>query len=139
MSQFSGPSSGICPGDDVTFTCVVDSGATRWTFSPPGESDRTCNYLRAFPDQTTCNPPDERFRISQTEGSANNSSSLSLASITENLNETMIVCADGNSGNQVGTDNICIVGKTVPQTLMLASDIFLFRCLSSTVTYCQHS
>ena len=140
VSQFTGPFSGICPGDDVTFTCVVDSGATIWTFSQPGEPGRTCTYFSALPDQNPCNPPNERFRISQTEGSASNSSSLSVASITENLNETIVGCRDGGDGNPVGTDNICIVGTTVPQTLMLASDIFLFRkCLSSTVTYCQHS
>ena len=116
LSQFSGPSSGICPGDDVTFTCVVDSGVTRWTFSPPGEPDRTCTYLSGLPDENPCNPPEERFRISQTEGSASNNSSLSLALITENLNKTMVGCTDGIGGNRVGTDNICIVGTTAPQT-----------------------
>ena len=117
LSQLTGQSDEICPGDDVTFTCVVDSGATIWTFSPPGEPDRTCNYLSLSPDQTPCNPPDERFRISQTEGTANNfNSSLSLASITENLNETMVGCTDGIGGNPVDTDSICIVGTTVSQT-----------------------
>ena len=140
LSQLTGPSSAICPGDDVTFTCVVGGGATVWTFSQTGEPDRTCTYLWAL-NQAICNPPDERFRISQTEGSASNfNSSLSLASITENLNKTTVECTDGIGGNPVGSDNICIVGTTVPQTLMLASDIFLFRkCLSSVVTYCQHS
>ena len=106
----------MCPGDDITFTCVVNSGATIWTFMQPGEPDRTCAYLSALPDQTTCDPPDDRFRISPTEGSANNSSSLSVASITENFNETMVGCTDGIGGNPVGSDNICIVGTTVPQT-----------------------
>ena len=140
LCQLTGQSDGICPGDDVTFTCVVDSGAALWTFSPPGEPNRTCPYLSTLPDQSICNPPDERVRISQTEGSASNSSSLSVTSITENLNETIVGCRDGIGNNQVGTDNICIVGTTVPQILMVASDIFLFRkCLSSAATYCQHS
>ena len=91
LSQLTGQSDGICPGDNVIFTCVVGGGVTSWTFSPPGESDRICTYLSAL-NQTTCERPDERFRISQTEGSASNfNSSLSLASITENLNKTMVV------------------------------------------------
>ena len=116
VRQLTGQSDEICPGDNITFTCVVDSGVTRWTVSPPGEPDRTCTYLSALPDENPCDPPDERFRISPTEGSANNSSSLSVASITENLNTTMVGCTDGIGGNPVGTDNICIVGTPVPQT-----------------------
>ena len=61
LSQLTGPFSEICPGDDVTFTCVVDSGASIWTFSQPGEPDRTCTYFSAFPNQNPCNPPDESF------------------------------------------------------------------------------
>ena len=115
ICQLTGQSDGICPGDDVIFTCV-GGGVTVWTFNQLGEPNRTCTYLSSLPDQTPCNPQDERFRISQTEGSANNNSSLSVASITEILNTTMVGCTDGIGGNPVGTDNICIVGTPVPQT-----------------------
>ena len=140
-SQFTGPPDEICPGDDVLFTCVVNSAATLWTFSPPGGPERVCTYLSALPDRNPCDPPDERFRITQTEGSANNfNSSLSVVTVTEDLNGTLVSCTNGGTGN-LDSDDICIVGMTIPQTYALLSFniIILREYLSSTVTFCQNS
>ena len=106
----------------MLFTCVVDSGATLWTFSPPGGPERACTYLSGVPDRNPCVPPDERFRITQTEGSANNfNSSLSIVSVAEDLNRTLVSCINGVNGNLVDSEDICIVGMTIPQTYALLS------------------
>ena len=112
LSQFTGPDE-ICPGDDVTFTCVVESGVTRWTVSPGG-NDGVCIYLSSGQTPDTCGP-DGRFRSSRTEGSETAAnSSLSVVSITEDLNGTMVECADGNNITDIiGSDDICITGKFV--------------------------
>ena len=105
----------------MLFTCVVNSGATLWTFSPPGRPERECIYLSSLPDRNPCVPQDERFSITRTEGSVNNfSSSLSVVSVTEDLNGTLVSCTDGNIGN-LGSDDICIAGMTIPQTYALLS------------------
>ena len=82
LSQFSGPSSGICPGDDVTFTCLVSTTAlTTWTVNSGGVED-SCNYLRNSPNTQTCGPLG-RFRSSVTDVNGDHSnSSLSVDSIT---------------------------------------------------------
>ena len=89
----------------------MDSGATAWTVSPGGE-DGLCIYLAGSPVSETCGP-DGRFRSSRTEGSeiATNSS-LSVVSITENLNGTLVACSDGGVSNDlIGSYSICITGK----------------------------
>ena len=126
----------------MLFTCVVNSAATLWTFSPPGGLYRSCTYLSGLPDRNPCVPPDERFRITQTEGSANNfSSSLSVVTVTEDLNGTLVSCTDGVNGNLVDSEDICIVGMTIPKTCALLSYILIIhsKCLSTTVTFCQHT
>ena len=106
----------------MLFTCVVNSAATLWTFSPPGGPERSCTYLSGLPDRNPCDPPDERFRITKTEGSANNfSSSLSVVTVTEVLNETLVSCTDGVNRNLVESEDICIVGMTIPKTYALLS------------------
>ena len=108
--SFSGPSDEICPGDNVTFTCVVSSITTRWTVSPGGDDDR-CIYTSDDPDPETCGP-DDRFQSSRTDDSVPaNNSSLSVLSITSDLNGTTVTCTEGGSLEIVGTYNICIVGK----------------------------
>ena len=106
----------------MLFTCVVDSAATLWTFSPPGGLNRSCTYLSGLPDRNPCDPPDERFRITQTEGSANNfNSSLSVVSATEDLNGTLVSCTNGDTATLVESEEICIVGMTIPKTCALLS------------------
>ena len=73
-----------------------------------------CIYLSSVPDPDTCGP-DGRFRSSRTEGSKTaDNSSLSVVSITEDLDGTMVNCTDGNNITDIiGTDVICITGKFV--------------------------
>ena len=70
-----------------------------------------CIYLSGTQDPDTCGP-DGRFRSSRTEGSETAAnSSLSVVSITEDLNGTMVECTDGiNVTNIIGSKTICILG-----------------------------
>ena len=108
--NFTGPSGGICPGDDVTFTCVVDAPVTVWTVNPGGNiSD--CNYRQSHPTITASCGPGLRFTLSQTdENGDTNNSSLSVVSITNDLNGTSVTCSDGNL-NLIGSSTICIIGR----------------------------
>ena len=87
----------------------MNSGTTRWTVSPGG-SDGVCTYLSASgaQDPDTCGP-DGRFISSPTEGSETAAnSSLSVVSITEDLNGTMVEC--NNVTDIIGSKTICIRG-----------------------------
>ena len=86
---------------------------TLWTVSPGG-SNGECIYLSGSQTPDTCGL-NGRFRSSRTEGSENaTNSSLSVVSITEDLNGTMVECADGTDVTDIiGTDVICIAGKFV--------------------------
>ena len=110
LSQsFTGPSGGICPGDNVTFTCVVDAPVTVWTVNPGG-GNANCNYRQSMPTVTAMCGPGGRFTSSQTdENGDTNNSSLSVVSITNDLNGTSVTCSDGNL-NLIGNVAICIVG-----------------------------
>ena len=55
--------------------------------------------------------PGVRFTSSQTdENGDTNNSSLSVVSITNDLNGTSVTCADGND-NPIGNVTICVIGK----------------------------
>ena len=91
----------ICSGDDVTFTCVVDSGATSWTLTPGGRS-QVCSYQSGLQVPDTCGP-DEKFSSFRTPGSVDNkNSSLSVVSITEDVNQTLVECIDGVTSDLIG-------------------------------------
>ena len=108
--NFNGPSDGICPGDDVTFTCVVDAALTVWRVTSDGVVT-DCNYRRSMPTVTATCGPGLRFTSSQTdENGDTNNSSLSVVSITNDLNGTSVTCSDGNL-NIIGSSTICVVGK----------------------------
>ena len=109
--SFSPPTGEICPGDHVTFTCVVTTVITVWDVtSPQGNIITTCTYRSNNPIPNTCGPED-RFMSSVTDVNGDTmNSSLSVDSITIDLNETQVECQDGNS-IAVGSDSICIVGK----------------------------
>ena len=100
----------ICPGDDIALTCVVDSPVTTWNVSYAGEND-ACQYERASQVPDTCGP-DGRFRSAQTEGSADDTnSSLTVVSVSEDLNGTLVKCTNGDNGTVTGYYDICITGK----------------------------
>ena len=109
QSQFTGPSNGICPGHDVTFTCAVTTtNVMIWTVNSGGDEDN-CNYNRAGPNTAECGPGD-RFMSSRTENEDPNNSSLSVVSVDSDLNGVNVTCTDGNF-NVVGSGDICVTGK----------------------------
>ena len=111
LSQFTGPSSGICPGDDVTFTCVVNTTAvTIWRVNSGGNSD-SCTYRRNNPLNTENCGPGDIFTSSVTDMNGDPSnSSLSVDSVTSDLSGTSVTCADGNA-IIIGSSSICVIGK----------------------------
>ena len=111
MSQFTGPSSGICPGDDVTFTCVVSTTTlTAWTVNSGGDQT-SCTYRRNNPLNTETCGPGRRFTSSVTDVNGDpNNSSLSVDSVTSDLNGTSVRCSDGNS-IIIGSRTICVTDK----------------------------
>ena len=115
--SFSPPTGEICPGDDVTFTCVADT-TTIWTVTPGGD-DGQCVYVSSAMNEARCGP-ELRFTSSPTDvnGDVDNSS-LSVDSITVDLNGTLVEC--GNAANNlIGLHDICIVGKIINSTITVA-------------------
>ena len=106
--SFTAPTGEICPGDDVTFTCVVET-ITQWTVDPGDDGE--CIYLSAFQNTDTCGP-DGRFTSSRTEMSDDiNNSSLSVVNITIDLAGTLVECTDA-TGNFNESSRICIIGES---------------------------
>ena len=110
MSQFTGPSSGICPGEDVTFSCVVSTTSiTIWTVNSGGDQS-SCSYRRNDRNTQNCGPGDIfTSSVTDVNGDPNNSS-LSVDSVTSDLSGTSVTCIDGNA-NIIGSRNICVIGK----------------------------
>ena len=93
---------------------------TRWTVSLGGNVGE-CTYLSESQIPDTCGP-NGRFRSSRTEGSETAAnSSLSVVSITEDLNGTMVECTDGtNVTNIIGSKTICILGKILVKLVVVS-------------------
>ena len=105
---FSPPTGEICLGEDVTFTCVADI-LTHWNVTLGGDESQ-CLYSSSGRQPEMCGPG-ERFTSSQTDVNGDiNNSSLSVDSITVDLNGTLVECRDVNN-DLIDSDNICIVGK----------------------------
>ena len=111
---FSSPGE-ICPGDNVTFTCVVVDPTgiciTTWRITPDG-GEPSCRVLHNDPDETsdTCGPG-RAFTASLTNRSGDNyTSTLRVESISDGLNGTGVECEDPFLMG-VGTENICIISK----------------------------
>ena len=81
---------------------------TIWIVTP-GDDGR-CVYFSSDPEPEMCGP-DNRFTSSQTDVNGDiNNSSLSVDSITVDLNGTLVECANVTN-NLIGSQDICIVGK----------------------------
>ena len=108
--SISSPSGEICPGVNVTFTCVVeDIIATHWRVDLGGDESQ-CAYFSNNPATDTCGP-DNRFQSSQTNDNVPASnSSLRVDTITNDLNGTAVTCTDGN-GELIGSYIICLIGE----------------------------
>ena len=132
VSQFTGPSSGICPGDDVIFTCVVSTTTvTIWIVNSGGNSD-SCTYSRNNPLNTENCGPGDIFTSSVTDVNVDpNNSSLSVDSITSDLSGTSVTCSDGND-NTIGSKVICVIGEG----LISVSSLYSLP-QSHTVVFCS--
>ena len=107
--SFTAPTGEICPGDDVTFTCVAGTATTNWVIISGGDVD-TCLYRTSEPDNTQTCGPEMRFTSSQTEMSEDiNNSSLSVDNITTDLTGTQVECVNGLD-ETIESYNICITG-----------------------------
>ena len=88
--------------------CVVES-VTLWTVTPGGD-DGQCVYVSSAMNEEMCGPGG-RFTSSRTDVNGDiNNSSLSVDSITVDLNGTLVECANADN-NLIGSHDICIVGK----------------------------
>ena len=102
--SFTGLSDGVCPGGSATFTCVADATTITWIVNSEGTDD-TCSYSLLRPADT-CGPGD-MFISSQTENGGTNSSTLSVASVTNVLNGKIVTCSGGST--VIGNRTICII------------------------------
>ena len=112
--SFSSPDE-ICPGDNVTFTCVVvdsvGNSLTTWRVTPDG-GEPPCRVIHIDPigETDTCGPG-RVFTSSLTDQSGDNyTSTLSVESLSDGLNDTRVECED-TSLMDVGMEKICIIGK----------------------------
>ena len=109
--SFSSPDE-ICPGDNVTFTCVVVDpdgiSYTSWVVEG-GEQDCILRHNR-LNEVETCGPG-QLFTSSFTTNQSGDSytSTLSVESISDDLNRTRVECED--AAMDVGNESICIIGK----------------------------
>ena len=111
--SFSSSPDEICPGDNVTFTCVVVDpggyGFTSWIVTPDG-GERDCVLRHNKPNEVETCGPGQLFTSSFTNQSADNyTSTLRVESISDDLNRTKVECED--TAVDVGKENICIIGK----------------------------
>ena len=115
LSQFTGPSNGICPGDDVTFICVVTTTPTTIWIVNSEEVQTSCTYSQNDPTATEKCGPGDMFISSQTDVNGDiNNSSLSVVSVDSGLNGTTVTCVDGLDA-LIGSRDICVIGnKGVP-------------------------
>ena len=91
---------------------MVASGAASWIITPGGE-DGVCSYSAVIPEEDTCGP-ERRFISYATENSGNLLNSSLSVLLTDDLNGTLVKCADATvSDDLIGSFNICIVGKVL--------------------------
>ena len=112
---FSSSPDEICPGDNVTFTCVVvdpdGNSFTTWIVTLDG-GEQDCILRHNRPNEVATCGPGQLFTSSFTDQSGDNyTSTLRVESISDSLNGTRVECEDP-SLMDVGMENICIIGKS---------------------------
>ena len=111
--SFSSSPDEICPGDNVTFTCVVEGsvgiGTTIWRVTPGG-GEPTCVIHNRPNDTDTCGPGGVFTSSLRDQSGDNYTSTLKVESISDDLRGTRVECEDP-FGMDVGMENICIMGK----------------------------
>ena len=98
-----------CPGDNVTFTCMVMDtlgiGSTRWIVEG---SSTVCVVLHNLPTTQTCGP-NGAFTSSLDQSGVD---FTTILSVSDDFNGTTVECRDQDL-NRVGSEDICIVGESV--------------------------
>ena len=106
----------ICPGDSPVFSCTVNdpSGVvnTFWTVTVDGTEDNGCSLRHFVPnDMQTCGPGNV-FESSLGDPVGNlYPSTLTVDSISTQLNGTTVQCASPTPSNVIGDITICVVGE----------------------------
>ena len=97
----------ICPGDNVTFTCVSTTiNTVAWRVRTAVGGSSFCTVAHDEPSvNDTCGPMDEFTAVVNRD---NVTSTLSAQSVTDVLNETRVDCAVGDVDEE-----ICIVGQRI--------------------------
>ena len=109
--SFSSPGE-ICPGDNVTFTCVVVDpdgiSFTIWIVTLNG-GEEDCVLRHNRPNEVETCGPGQLFTSFFSQSGDNYTSTLRVESISDGLNRTSIECE--GAAMDVGMENICIIGK----------------------------
>ena len=114
---FSAPTE-KCPGDDVTFTCVVVDtsgfGTTTWNVTTPAGESSTCEVRHNLQRTATCGPNGEFSSSNPERNGVNYTSTLSVSiSGSADFNGTTVDCLN-QTFSEVGSEDICIVGESSP-------------------------
>ena len=101
----------ICPGESPQFSCTVEdsegTGTTLWRVTVNGTEDNRCALIHVVSnDEAMCGPNDAFESRLNDPVNTTYSSTLTVSSISPNLNGSNVEC---------GTDGstICVVGKNV--------------------------
>ena len=97
----------VCPEERVTFTCTIESSAHRWEV-PSLEIYRSL----IIGDQGWVYS-DSPFQFTVTEVMAGSITSTATVNATTNLNDTLVVCQDGNRMLTDQNNTINIIGEYV--------------------------
>ena len=95
---------GVCPGDEVTLTCTVESLITSWAIISDGMNDVGCTVRDG--ETQICGPMNE-FTATRTSTEDNSISTLIVRLVDDTLNGTQVECTD----DEILSEDICIVGK----------------------------
>ena len=102
-----------CPGDDITFTCVVMDtsgvGVTTWSVTIPAGESSTCDVRHNLQRTEICGPNGE---FSSSDAVENGDNYTSTLSVSDDFNGTTVVCLD-QALSKVGSENICTVGEII--------------------------
>ena len=107
----------ICPGGSPVFSCTVNDptsglALTFWTVTVNGTEDDNCRLIHSVTnDMQTCGPGNV-FESSLGDPVGNlYPSTLTVDSISTQLNGTIVECAGLTPSNVIGDTTICVVGK----------------------------
>ena len=112
---------GVCPGDEVTLTCTVESLITTWRIITDGEIDTGCAV--AFGGTRMCGPMNE-FTTTRTSTEDNSTSTLIVRPVDDSLNGTQVECID----DVMPSEDICIVGE-IYMYIHVHVHVYIFRCI----------